>query len=49
MVTKGRPEKSAVREFLLFILKEGQQYAGETGYIDLNAEALEKELKKLEQ
>jgi phosphate transport system substrate-binding protein len=48
MVTKGRPEKAAVREFLLFILKEGQQYAGETGYIDLNAEALEKELKKLE-
>jgi phosphate transport system substrate-binding protein len=49
MVTKGKPEKPAVRAFLLFILKEGQQYAGETGYIDLSAETLEREIKKLEE
>jgi phosphate transport system substrate-binding protein len=47
MVTKGRPSKPAVRQFLLFILEEGQQYAGETGYIDLSAEALQRELEKL--
>ncbi len=35
MVTKRQPTGNAVREFLRFILTEGQQYAGETGFIGL--------------
>ncbi len=47
LVTKGAP-KGAVRDFIIWILTEGQQYVSETGYISLG-EKLEGELKKLEE
>lgn len=47
LVTKGRPTKPEVVEFLRFILSEGQQYAGETGYIPLPADRAQEEIEKL--
>ncbi|MGC1119927.1 MAG: substrate-binding domain-containing protein [Candidatus Methanofastidiosia archaeon] len=46
LVTKGSPE-GIVKEFMTWILTEGQQYVSETGYIDLG-EKIQEELKKLE-
>jgi phosphate transport system substrate-binding protein len=47
-VTKGRPEKPAVREFIRWILTQGQVFVPETGYIPLDPEKLNKGLKKLD-
>ena len=47
LVTKGKPT-GLVRDFLIWILTDGQQYVAETGYISLG-EKLEDELKKLEE
>lgn len=47
LVAKGKPTNPAVVEFLKFILTEGQQYADETGYIDLSSEKLNAGLDKL--
>ena len=47
LVTKGKPERPVVVEFLRFILSDGQQYAGETGYIPLPDERAKEELEKL--
>ncbi|MBU6997741.1 MAG: substrate-binding domain-containing protein [Theionarchaea archaeon] len=46
LVTKGAPE-GLVKEFLIWILTEGQQYVSETGYIGLG-ERIQEELEKLE-
>jgi len=47
LVTKGNPT-GIVREFLIWILTEGQQYLSEIGYISLG-ERIEEELKKVEE
>lgn len=46
LVTRGKPE-GVVRDFLIWILTEGQQYVPEIGYISVE-EKLDDELKKLE-
>lgn len=46
-VTKGRPAKPAVVEFLKWVLTEGQPYIPETGYIPLSPEKLKAGLDKL--
>lgn len=47
MVAKGKPQGQALIEFLKYVLTEGQQYAGETGYIGLSDEKIQRELDKL--
>lgn len=46
-VSKGKPESEAVKTFLRWVLKEGQQYVAETGYIGLSSEKIQAELDKL--
>ena len=46
-VTKGRPEKPAVREFIRWILTKGQVFVPDTGYIPLDPQKLNQGLKKL--
>jgi phosphate transport system substrate-binding protein len=47
LVTKGKPSKPEVIAFIEYVLTDGQQYAGETGYIGLSEEKLQAELLKL--
>lgn len=47
LITKGKPT-GAVKNFLIWILTEGQQYLSEVGYISVG-EALGEELKKVEE
>lgn len=47
-VCKGKPEKSPLKEFLKWVLTDGQKYVVETGYINLSAAKLTAELKKLD-
>ncbi len=47
-VSKGKPESEVVKEFLRWVLKDGQQYAGETGYISLSDEKVAGELNKID-
>ena len=47
LVTKGKPTRPVVVEFLKFIVTEGQQYANETGYIALSEEQMKTEQEKL--
>ena len=46
-VTKGKPEKKVLVEFLRWVLTEGQSYVPETGYIPLSKEKLDSGLKKI--
>lgn len=46
-VTKGRPEKRVLVEFLKWVLTDGQGYVTETGYIPLFEGKLESGLKKI--
>jgi phosphate transport system substrate-binding protein len=46
-VSKGKPESEVVKAFLRWVLKEGQQYVAETGYISLSQEKIQAELDKL--
>ncbi|MBU7023838.1 MAG: substrate-binding domain-containing protein [Theionarchaea archaeon] len=46
LVTRGTPE-GGVKEFLIWVLTDGQQYVSETGYIELG-EKIREELKNLE-
>jgi phosphate transport system substrate-binding protein len=39
-VTKGKPAKPVLVEFIRWVLTEGQRYVPETGYINLSAEKL---------
>jgi len=47
-VSQGKPEKKVVREFVRWILTDGQRYVPEAGYIKLADEKIQEELKKLE-
>ncbi|MDR0733144.1 MAG: extracellular solute-binding protein [Dysgonamonadaceae bacterium] len=47
LVSKGKPTKPEVIAFLQYVLSDGQQYAGETGYIGLSEKKLEREREKL--
>lgn len=46
-VTKGKPQKPVVTEFIRWALTDGQKYVKESGYISLSAEKLTIERKKL--
>ncbi len=46
-VCQGRPEKEIVREFINWVLTDGQQYVSESGYISLSQAVLQKQLAKL--
>ena len=46
-VTKGRPEKPLVREFIRWVLTKGQVFVPDTGYIPLEPQKLNQGLKKL--
>lgn len=45
---KGKPEKKEVKEFMRWVLAEGQKYVPEAGYINLTEEKLKEGLSKLE-
>jgi phosphate transport system substrate-binding protein len=47
LVSKGKPTSTAVIIFLNWILKEGQQYVHEGGYVTLSAEKINHEIQKL--
>jgi phosphate transport system substrate-binding protein len=46
-VTRGKPSRPELVAFLEYVLSEGQQFAGESGYIGLSEEKLEAERRKL--
>lgn len=48
LVSKGRPDRPEILAFLEYILTDGQQYAGEVGYIELSDEEVESEFSKLQ-
>lgn len=47
-VSKGKPQSDVVKVFLQWVLKEGQQYVAETGYITLSEDKIRSELNKLQ-
>jgi len=47
-VSYGKPEKKVVKEFIKWVLSDGQKYVPESGYINLSEEKLQEELRKLE-
>jgi phosphate transport system substrate-binding protein len=47
LISKGAPEKKAVREFLEWILTEGQQYVNQAGYVQLKEQQIITEKAKL--
>ena len=47
-VSKGLPKKQAVKDFIKWILTDGQKFVDEAGYVMLTEEQLKAELKKLE-
>jgi phosphate transport system substrate-binding protein len=47
-VTKGAPKRAVVREFIEWVLTDGQKYVDDAGYIKLPDSTLEDQLKKLE-
>lgn len=47
-VSQGKPEKEVVREFLKWILTDGQKYVYESGYINLSTSKLKDEINKLD-
>jgi phosphate transport system substrate-binding protein len=46
-VVKGRPSKTAVRDFLIWVLTDGQQFVEKNGYVTVNPEAIKKCLETL--
>lgn len=46
-VTKGNPQRKAVRDFIHWVLTEGQQYVDEAGYVKFSDEKLKEQLGKL--
>lgn len=46
-VTSGRPEQKVVREFLRWVLTDGQKFVSPTGYINVTAAKIEEGLVKL--
>lgn len=47
-VSKGKPSNKATSDFLKWILTEGQKFVKEGGYVELQKENINSELKKLE-
>ncbi len=45
---KGKPQKKEMKEFIRWVLTEGQKYVPEAGYINLTEEKLKEGLSKLE-
>ena len=48
-VSRGKPERKVVVEFIKWALTEGQKYVAETGYVNLSEEKLTEALRKLEE
>jgi phosphate transport system substrate-binding protein len=48
-VSNGVPQRAVVREFLRWVLTEGQNYVAEAGYINLSETRLKEELKRLDE
>ncbi len=48
LVSKGKPARKEVAEFLRWILTEGQAYVPEAGYVNLSAATIQDELTKLQ-
>lgn len=46
-VSKGKPQNSAVLEFIKWILADGQKFVNEAGYVALSPEKIKSELMKL--
>jgi phosphate transport system substrate-binding protein len=46
-VSKGKPEKKEVKEFIKWILTDGQSYVKEAGYVRLSEDKIRSELKKI--
>jgi phosphate transport system substrate-binding protein len=46
-LTKGAPKNEAVREFIKYVLTDGQQYVKDAGYINLSQEKINASLTKL--
>lgn len=46
-VARGKPESPVVREFLFWIIGEGQQYVASAGYVPLSAASIHREIQKL--
>jgi phosphate transport system substrate-binding protein len=47
LVSKGKPEKKVLVEFLKWVLSDGQQYVSQTGYIALSQEKLAEGLRRI--
>ncbi len=48
-VSRGRPARGAVAEFVRWVLTDGQRYVAEAGYVALGGERLEEGLRRLEE
>jgi phosphate transport system substrate-binding protein len=48
LVSKGKPKRKEVVEFLRWVLTDGQAFVPEAGYVRLSNETIQNELKKLE-
>jgi len=46
-VTKGKPQKKVVVEFIKWVLTDGQKFVHDAGYITLSKDKIDKELSKL--
>jgi len=46
-VNKGKPTDPVVKEFLKWILTDGQKYVNESGYVQLPEEKIKNELDKI--
>jgi phosphate transport system substrate-binding protein len=46
-ITKGKPQRPEILEFMKWVLTEGQKYVKESGYVPLPGERIQGELKKL--
>ncbi|MBI5217320.1 MAG: extracellular solute-binding protein [Bacteroidia bacterium] len=47
LVSKGKPTKMAVTDFLKWILTDGQKFVSQGGYVELSKEKIEEENKKI--
>jgi phosphate transport system substrate-binding protein len=48
-VTKGNPQRQAVRDFIQWVLTDGQKFVDEAGYVKFSDDKLKEQLKKLEE
>ncbi|GAB4299994.1 MAG: phosphate ABC transporter substrate-binding protein PstS [Marinilabiliales bacterium] len=46
-ISKGKPQKQCVRDFIVWILTDGQKYVKEAGYVQLTTEKINNEINKL--